>query len=129
MSECNTIWFNVFFYLFIISLIVNFMVIRFYTNRKKNDDKEYKMLQQQYIAKIDLIREEKNQSIDNLRSEMLKKEEERTRQWIESEKETLHVLSGVTQMLKLGESLNKIESEKILSKLNEIIEIIKHSNE
>lgn len=51
---------------------------------------------------------------------MLKREDERSRQWIESEKETLHVLSGVSNILDLNEKISKFESEKILTKLAEI---------
>ena len=53
---------------------------------------------------------------------MLKKEEERGRQWMESEKETLHVLNGVSQLLDLNEKIGRVESEKILLKLEEIRE-------
>ena len=51
---------------------------------------------------------------------MLRREDERIRQWIESEKETLHVLNGVSVLLDLGEKLGKIDSDKILRKLEEI---------
>ena len=53
---------------------------------------------------------------------MLKREEERSRQWIESEKETLNVLNGVSILLDLSEKIGRVESEKILNKLEEIEE-------
>jgi len=81
---------------------------------------EMKLMQQQHVAKIDNIRKEHGDVLEKLRVEMLKREEDRTRQWIESEKETLNVLSGVSMLLDLSEKIGRIESEKILSKLDEI---------
>jgi hypothetical protein len=86
--------------------------------RKKNT--EIKLMQQQHIAKIDMIRKEHSDALEKIRLEMLKREEERTRQWMESEKETLHVLNGVSTLLDLSEKLGKSESDKILKKLDEI---------
>ena len=51
---------------------------------------------------------------------MLKREEERSRQWIESEKETLHVLNGVSMLLDLSDKISRVESEKIIKKLDEL---------
>ena len=51
---------------------------------------------------------------------MLKREEERSRQWMESEKETLHVLNGVSNLLDLSEKIEGVKSERILDKLDEI---------
>ena len=86
--------------------------------RKKNQ--EVKLIQDQHIAKIDLIRKDQTDTLEKIRVEMLKREEERTRQWMESEKETLHVLNGVSTLLDLSDKIDKIESEKILLKLLEI---------
>ena len=86
--------------------------------RKKNQ--EVKLIQDQHIAKIDLIRKDQTDTLEKIRVEMLKREEERTRQWMESEKETLHVLNGVSTLLDLSDKIGKIESEKILLKLFEI---------
>lgn len=115
------IWYyNVFFYLFVISIIV-FGVI-FYTLTKKiiSKNAETKLIQQQYAAKIDVIRKEHSETLEKIRVDMLKREDDRARQWIESEKETLHVLTGVSNLLDLNENISKFESEKILKKLNEI---------
>ena len=60
---------------------------------------EMKLMQQQHVAKIDNIRKEHGDVLEKLRVEMLKREEDRTRQWIESEKETLNVLSGVSMQI------------------------------
>lgn len=83
---------------------------------------DMKLMQQQHIAKIDNIRKEQSDTLEKLRVEMLKREEERTRQWIESEKETLHVLNGVSTLLELGERLTGTENEKILKKITEVNE-------
>ena len=56
--------------------------------------------------------------------EILKKEDERQKKWIENEKETLHVLSGVAELLELGDRVNKSETENVMKKLNEIKEIL-----
>jgi len=86
--------------------------------RKKNI--EIKLMQQQHAAKIDMLRKEHSDTLEKIRLEMLKREEERTRQWMESEKETLHVLNGVSTLLDLSEKLGKSDSDKILKKLEEI---------
>jgi len=81
---------------------------------------ENKLLQQQHVARVDNIRKEQSDTLENLRIEMLKREENRTRQWIESEKETLHVLNGVSNLLDLTDKIGRVDSEKILKKLDEI---------
>ena len=86
--------------------------------KKKNI--EIKLMQQQHAAKIDMLRKEHSDTLEKIRLEMLKREEERTRQWMESEKETLHVLNGVSTLLDLSEKLGKSDSDKILKKLEEI---------
>lgn len=122
----DLIWTNIFFYLFAISSIISFIVILICAKRIANKNDELKLIQSQHSAKVDIIRKENADKFEELRGEMLKKEEERTRQWMESEKETLIVLNGVSQVLELSENISKIESEKILSKLDEIKEIIEN---
>ena len=85
---------------------------------------ETKLLQQQHVSRVDLIRKDHSDTLEKIRVEMLKREEERTRQWMESEKETLHVLNGVSMLLDLNDKIEKNESEKILKKLDEIREKI-----
>ena len=67
-----------------------------------------------------MIRKEHSDTLEKIRLEMLKREEERTRQWMESEKEALHVLNGVSVILDLSEKLTNSDSDKILKKLEEI---------
>jgi hypothetical protein len=86
----------------------------------KNKVNEIKLMQQQHVAKIDVIRKEQSDTLDKIRIEILKKEDERVRQWIESEKETLHVLNGVSTLFDLSKKVNTDESKKILNKLDEI---------
>lgn len=87
---------------------------------KKN--KELKNIQQQYIGKIDSLRKEHSEILNNIRKESLKREEDRNNQWIESERELLNVLNGLSMFFDINEKLNKVESEKILAKLQEIEE-------
>lgn len=119
------IWNNVFTYLFLITLIM-FVLTTIYFIKILNRKGEYiELFQSQHAAKIDSLRKEHSITLENIRNEMLKKEEERTRQWVESEKETLQVLNGISQILELSDNISQRESEKIL---NEIIEIKKIIN-
>lgn len=119
----HPIWYyNAFFYLFVASLIFTGILMFIFNNRMHVKSGEMQLMQQQHIAKIDNIRKEQTDTLEKLRTEMLKREEERTRQWMESEKETLHVLNGVSNLLDLSEKLDKSESEKIIKKLDEIYE-------
>ncbi len=114
------IWGNVFFYLFIAITFILFIVAYITMKSLRKKTLEMKLMQQQHIAKIDVIRKEHTDNLESLRIEMLKREEDRTRQWIESEKETLHVLNGVSNLLDLTDKIGRIDSEKILKKLDEI---------
>jgi hypothetical protein len=128
MSILNTIlhpiWLNPFFYLFVglsIATIIAAIVIIKYSSKK---NAKIKLMQQQHAAKIDIIRNDHSNTLERIRVEMLKREEERSRQWIESEKETLNVLNGVSMLLDLNDKMGRIESDKILKKLEEIREKI-----
>jgi hypothetical protein len=114
------IWGNAFFYLFIISGILFFPITLIIMKVLKKKSAELKLIQQQHVAKVDIIRKEHSDTLEKIRVEMLKREEERNRQWIESEKETLHVLNGVSILLDLSEKIGRVESDKILKKLDEI---------
>ena len=114
------IWGNVFFYLFI-SIILLFSFLTWHFMKKfATKSKELKESQQQQIAKIDMLRKNHITTLELIREDMLKREEERTRQWMESEKETLHVLNGVSQLLELNDNINRIESTKIIDKIDEL---------
>lgn len=120
LSIVYPFWHNGFFYLSIGLLVTLFTIISILMKRFKTKSIEIKLLQQQQVARIDMIRKEHSENLENLRIEMLKREEERTRQWMESEKETLHVLSGVSNLLDLTDKIDRVDSEKILNKLDEI---------
>jgi len=116
----HLIWNNVFFYLFIAAMLVFFVVVAIAMKALKRRTAEMKLIQQQHVARVDVIRKEHTDTLEKIRLEMLKREEERGRQWMESERETLHVLSGVSTLLDLSEKIGRVESEKILKKLDEI---------
>lgn len=114
------IWQNVFFYIFIGNTLIFFMILIVLMGIMKKKLANMKLLQQQHVARIDVIRKEHSDKLENLRIEMLKREGERSRQWIESEKETLHVLNGVSNLLELDDKVNKVEFKKINKVLNAI---------
>jgi len=118
------VWQNAFFYLFVLLLVYTFTSSIIYLKMMRKRVAETKLLQQQHVSRVDLIRKDHSDTLEKIRVEMLKREEERTRQWMESEKETLHVLNGVSMLLDLNDKIEKNESEKILKKLDEIREKI-----
>lgn len=119
-EHIHLIWNNVFFYFFIGAFLLFGGVLLAVMKLVKTKITETRLMQQQHVAKVDIIRKEHTEKLDGIRVEMLKREEERSRQWMESEKETLHVLNGVSTLLDLSEKIGRVESEKILSKLEEI---------
>ena len=112
-SNIYSIWENAFFYLFVIVTILFFIIIWIIVNALKKKTVELKLLQQQYFARIDSIRKEHSNVLESLRIEMLKHEEDRIRQWMESEKETLHVLNGVSTLLELSDKIDKVEFKNL----------------
>lgn len=120
---------NMFFYLFFLELLIIFGIVGIYHKSSEKKNNEIKLIQQQQISKIDNIRKDHSEKLEGIRHEMLKREEERTRQWIESEKETLHVLNGVSNILDLSEKINRVESDKILNILQEIHNKVKKMTE
>lgn len=109
-----------FFYFFIVTVIWGASTIAYLLKRVDNKHKENKQQLEQHTAKIDTIRKDHTKTVNGLHNQMLQKEEERTRQWIESEKETLHVLNGVSSLLELSENIGRVEAQKILDKLGEL---------
>lgn len=116
-------WYNnLFFYLFIISIIISiFITIRNFNKHIKN----ITILKQDSENKINELNTLHENKMENIRLEMLKREDDKNRMWAESEKETLKVLSGVSNLLDLSEKINKVESDKIIKKLDDIIVLIK----
>jgi hypothetical protein len=109
-------WNDIFFYLFIVSSILTI----FTTVLLRNINRHTLNLQHQHIAKIDLLRKDQSEKIEKIRHEVSQREEERNKQWSESEREMLYVLSGVSNLLDISEKIGRIESDKILAKLDEI---------
>ena len=118
------VWTNAFFYLFLGVTLVASVLIFLLIRAMKRKLVEMKSLQQQHVARVDIIRKEHNEKLESVRVEMLKREEERSRQWIESEKETLHVLNGVSNLLELSDKVDKVEFKKINKLLTDIGEKI-----
>lgn len=117
----NLTWYyDIYFYLFIVTLIYSLLTSFIYNMNIKNKTIKIESLQQQHVAKIDNIRKEHTETLEKIRIEMLMREEERSRQWIESEKETLNVLNGVSILLDLSDKIGRVESEKIINKLDEL---------
>ena len=119
-AHMHLIWNNVFFYLFVGLIILFGTAVSAMVKALKKKTNEAKLMQQQHVARVDIIRKEHTEKLESIRVEMLKREEERSRQWMESEKETRHVLNGVSTLLDLSEKIGRVESEKILAKLEEI---------
>jgi hypothetical protein len=107
-----------------VSAVIFFILIRICTKRIASKNVELKQVQQQYSAKIDAIRKDHEGTLENVRGEMLKKEEDATRQWQEAEKESMLVLNRMTQLLELSESFGRVESNKILNKIEELKELL-----
>jgi len=116
----NTLWENIFFYLFTLTLmlLVVLIILLFRNFKIKNNTLIFQ--QKQNITRIDNIKKEYQDIIDGLRVEMVKHENERVRQWMESEKETLHVLNGVSTLLELSDKVDKSEFKNINEKLKSI---------
>jgi len=120
--HAHPIWANAFFYLFDASLIFTGIIMFAFNRRFHQKSSEMKLTQQQHIARIDIIRKDHSDTLEKLRIEMLKREEDRTRQWMESEKETLRVLNGVSSILELGEKMLNTETGKMQNLMIEIRE-------
>lgn len=121
----TSIWSNVFFYFFIGTVLMLIVLVTFFMRAFKDKNRDIKSTNQQHVAKIDAVRKEHADTLERIRIDMLKREDERTRQWIESEKEALHVLNGVSTLLDLSEKIGKLESDKILQKFEDILNKVK----
>lgn len=120
-------WYNnIFFYLFIFSIIVSIITIIRSSNKYEKKISDFKQTSDCKINELNRIHENK---MENIRLEMLKREDDKNRMWSESEKETLKVLSGVSNLLDLSEKINKVESDKIIKKLDDIAQLIKKSHD
>jgi len=117
----NIAIFNIiFFYLWVIFMILTIFILIKWMKQIKNKNNEIKLLQQQYIAKIDNIRKNHSETLEKIRIDMLKKEEERNRQLMENEKDILLILNGVATLLDLYDKVEIKESKNIIKLLEKI---------
>ena len=89
---------------FIILLIAGIVML---WKQMDNSRKELKDINKSHTDKLEEIRKEN-----------LKREEERNKQWSDSEKETLQVLNSVTKILEMGEQKGHNDTKQILEKIN-----------
>ena len=120
IDQLYPFWHNGFFYLSV-GLIITFFILTWIMMRAlRRRTLDNKLTQQQHAAKIDALRKEHGETLEKLRRQMVKREEEHGRLWHESEKEVIGVLNGVSNLLELNEKLGQIDTEKILTELGEI---------
>lgn len=110
-------------YLYILILLL-ILLITYLINLLTKKDKYIQLIKDQQTAKIISLVDEHKESLEKIWNEMSNKEEEKTRQWVESEKETLQVLNGISQILELSDGIKQKELEKILNEILTIKKII-----
>jgi hypothetical protein len=120
VTQFLPLYLNIFFYISLALILIILILHLKYNKKLKQKNIEHTQIQQQNIAKIDSIYNEHTNSLENIRKEMLRREDEKNRLWENSEKETLHVLAGVSNILDLTDKLNNAESNKIIELINEI---------
>jgi len=99
---------------FILILIAGIVILwKQYTGIRK----ELSALNKEHATKLEEIRKEYIQKFEKLQEDFLKREDERSKQWSESEKETLQVLNGVTSILEMSEKMGQKDTHDILEKL------------
>lgn len=99
----------------LVSIIVALAVVVIYLfKRGEKKNEKLAIIDKEYSKIISNIRIEHSEKQEDVRKEMLRLEEERNRQWIESEKETLNVLNGVSNVLEMSEKMSNKDTEIIL---------------
>jgi hypothetical protein len=116
---------DLFIYLFIAQVIITIVVVIVFLLHIKKSIKKRNEIEKKYVNNVTDIVQKQLEQLEKIRINTNKREEERSRQWFESEKETLKVLGGVSKLLDLNEKITKLESTKIMSKLDELIEELK----
>lgn len=106
---------------FIIILLAG-IVILFRENL--NSKKDLKDINKENKENLSEIRKEYVSKFETLQSEYLNREDDRNKQWFESEKETLQVLNGVTSILSMSEKMGQKDTKEILDKLKLVEERI-----
>ena len=118
-----TIFNNIFFYLFLLALIIT--IYYKLTLIKKN--KELISAHNLLAEKINSIRNDHLNTLEKIRIEMLRREDDRNRQWYESEKELLQVLNSISLVFDLNEKIERNELNQLIQKIDEIFKIIKNN--
>lgn len=123
-SVDELLWLNPFFYMFLIALggIIIISSIFYKKREKLLDEKNH--TQQQQTAKIDIIRREHSETLENITSDLAKREDDRNRQWVETEREVLNVLTSVSNILELTENVGGVETERIIESIKVLEEKI-----
>jgi len=112
-------YYNALFYITIGLLVSTIFIIILLLRQVNKKIIENKLSELKHVAEISIIRKDHSEALEKIRIEMLKREEDKSRQWIESEKETLHILGGVSTLLDLSDKFGRIESEKIMKMFTE----------
>lgn len=112
---------EIFVYLFIIQVIITILVVVVFFIHIRKSIKKRNNIEKKYFDNINNLTTNHIEQVEKIRNNSNKRDEERSRQWFESEKETLKVLNGVSKLLDLNEKITKLESTKIMSKLDELI--------
>jgi len=73
-----------------------------------------------HTESIQKLNKEHSEKIESIQNSAIKREEERSKEWLESEKETLNVLNGVTSLLEMGEKMDQTNRNTIYLKLHEM---------
>ncbi|MFW5795049.1 MAG: hypothetical protein ACOCV1_06155 [Bacillota bacterium] len=86
----------------------------------ENHTKEIKQIHELHTTNIKEIGEKYFDKYEEVIKEMRRKEDDRNKQWLESEKETLNVLNGVTSILEMSEKMGESDNKHIMDKLKDI---------
>lgn len=73
---------------------------------------------------LNKLHENTSNRIDQIRKEIIEKNDEVNKHWKDSEKETLMVLKGVNSVLEMSEKMKDATTEKITDKLQLIIRML-----
>lgn len=115
VGELNMIFGLLVSIIFILSTVIIF-VYKQYNNKVK----EILNIHEDYSEKMRKLNLNNEDKLERIRERIDRTEEDRNKQWIESEKETLQVLNGVTHVLEVSEKMERVDSQNILDKINQL---------
>lgn len=105
---------NTLFAVLVSMVLVLFGISTYLFKKIEDKNQEIKLLQEKFSTKI-----------EDIRKEEMAKEDIRSNQWRESEKETLIVLRGVNSVLEMSEKMKENDTEKIIEKISTLNSSIK----